>query len=312
MITRRNKRLWGLEPKKRIRRNVYMREEANRLTHTGPDSPGRKIALVGTADSGSLAPIDDEKWEIWGVGGRREWMTRANRWYEVHRLAGNSETWIKNWRAQALTFNGEVDIYMHYPEPGFGDRVYQYPAEHIMQRFGTHFLTSSFSWMMAHAIDEMCPVGEDPNLGEIAIYGVDMEAGSEYRQQKMGFLHFMDLARVLGIRMTRLASSGISYEPIPYPMWQDDPLMNKLDKRQTKARDLLIDLDETKSRTEIMIAQNAAVIAALKEHAPEASEIESLEKEIANLTASLKTTTENLIYWDGVEDEQQWLRDYLT
>ena len=295
-----------------------MREEANRLHHVGREQPGRKIALVGTADSGGQAPFDDKSWEIWGVGGRQNWMTRADRWYEVHRLAGNSEGWVETWREQAKSFASKIDIYMHYPEPGFGDRVFAYPAEHIMQRFGTHFLTSSFAWMMAHAIDELCPAGEGSVPGEIAIYGVDMEGGAEYRQQRVGFHHFIDLARVLGIRVTRLASSGISYEPIPYPMWQDDPLLNKLDKRQTRARDRLIDLDKSIPKTETMIAQNIAVIAALKEYAISADaggaekEIKRLEKEFADLSDTLKTMKEDLIHWDGVEAEQQWLRDYLT
>jgi len=295
---------------KHHRRNVYMREEANRLTHVGIEAPGRKIALVGTADSGELAPIDDPSWEIWGVGGRREWMTRATRWYEVHRLAGNSETWVETWRKQALSFNGEVDVYMHYPESGFG-RVLAYPVDHIMQRFGTHFLTSSFAWMMAHAIDEMCPQGGVSLAGEIAIYGVDMEGGHEYRAQRSGFHHFMDLARVLGVRMTRLASSGISYEPIPYPMWQDDPLLNKLDKRQVHARDELSRLDETIPWTKTMIAQNEAVLAALKsDH--DASTIERIEKETATLNETLQVMRDQLIAWSALETEQQWLRDYLT
>ncbi len=288
-----------------------MREKADRLIHSGPEGAGRKIALVGTADSGELAPIDDPSWEIWGVGGRREWVTRATRWYEVHRLAGNCESWVSVWKKQALSFNGEIDIYMHYPEPGFG-RVFPYPVDHIMQRFGTHFLTSSFAWMMAHAIDEMCPAGGEPTPGEIAIYGVDMEGGSEYRQQRAGFHHFIDLARVLGVRVTRLASSGISYEPIPYPMSQDDPLLNKLDKRQVHARNKLVDLVDVVPRTELMIAQNEAVIAALKQHSVGEKTIERLEKETTQLTDTLRTMEKDMVMWSTAEEEQQWLRNYLT
>lgn len=300
-----------MEARKRVRRNVAMREEPDRLYHTGEKKDSsRKIALVGTASSAELAPYDDKSWEIWGVGGKTEWMRRADRWYEVHRLSGNAEGWVENWRAQALSFEGKTDIYMHYPEPGFGDRVFEYPVERIMQRFGTHFLTSSFSWMMAHAIDELCPVSKKSVSGAIGIWGVDMEYGAEYLQQRAGFHHFIDLARVLDINIVRLASSGISFEPVPYPMWQDDPLLNKLDKRQTYARDTLIDLDKSIARTKTMIDQNMAVIAALKN--PDIVEIESLEKETAALNDTLKVMNEDLIHWDGVEQEQQFWRDYIN
>lgn len=293
------------------RPGANMREEADRLIHSGVEKEGRKIALVGTADSGELAPIDDPSWEIWGVSAKRKWITRATRWYEVHRLAGHGESWVNIWKNHALSFNDETDIYMHYPEPGFG-KVFPYPVDHIMQRFGTYFLTSSFAWMMAHAIDEMCPAGEDPVPGEIAIYGVDMESGSEYTQQRAGFHHFIDLARILNVRITRLASSGISYEPIPYPMSQDDPLLNKLDKRQVHARDKLVDLVDVIPRTELMIAQNEAVIAALKQHSVGGETIEQLEKETTQLTATLRIMEKDMIMWSTAEKEQQWLRDYLT
>ena len=296
---------------KRWRRNVYMREEANRLSHAGEVEPKRGIALVGTAESGKQAPFDDGFFEIWGVGGRRDWMVRADRWYEVHRLAGESETWVENWRAQAKSWNDTIDIYMHYPEPGFG-RVIPYPTSHVMDRFGTRFLTSSFSWMMAHAIDELCPDGGEWTPGEIAIYGVDMEAGAEYRQQRAGFHHFIDLARVLNIRVTRLASSGMAYEPVPYPMWQDDPLLNKLDKRQVEARDKLLGFDLAKTKTLTMIAQNAAVVMELSRIGGQDKRISEIETETTELGETLKTIDDDLILWSGIEEEQQFLRDYIT
>lgn len=317
IITNDNKtRKWGLDARKRIRRNVYMRDEANRLHHVRENKHAdRKIALVGTASSASLAPFNDPSFEIWGVGGRQEWVTHADRWYEVHRLAGNSEDWVDNWRKQAKSFGNKTKIYMHYPEEGFGN-IIQYPAEHIMQRFGTHFLTSSFSWMMAHAIDELRPESGDSVSGEIGIWGVDMEAGAEYRSQRAGFHHFMELARFLNIGIVRLASSGLSYEPIPYPMWQDDPLLNKLDKRQSYAKERLMELDRGIPITRNMIAQNLAIEQELhlmdSEEYDRSKRLKELEKETASLSDTLKTMQEDLIHWDAVEDEQQFLREYLT
>jgi hypothetical protein len=319
MIMAGKKRAWGPRSRQRIRANVAMREMPNRLHHIGGQGDVvRRIALVGTTDSGALAPFGDETWEIWGVGGRREWMSRATRWYEVHRLAGESEEWVENWREQAGSFDGQVDIYMHYPEPGFGGRVFAYPADHIMARFGTYFMTSSFAWMMAAAIDELRPKDGEAVAGEIAVFGIDMERGAEYLQQRAGLHHFIDVARVLGIRVTRLASSGISFEPIPYPMWQDDPLLNKLDKRQSHARDRLIDLDRTIAATTLLIVESNAAMTALTAYgvvvdpAAAQEEVTRLQAELVELKDTLKTMQEDLIHWDGVEDEQQWLRDYIS
>jgi len=299
---------------KRARRNVFMRKEANRLLNGGQiQAPERKIALVGTADSGGYAPYDDESWEIWGVAAKADYITRTDRWYEIHRLEGESKEWIDHWRHQASTLDENTRLYMHYPISGFGETIYAYPVDEIIERFGTYFMTSSFAWMMAHAIHELCPADQDWTPGEIAIYGVDMETGPEYRQQRSGFRHFIDLAKFQGINITRLGSSGIAYDPVPYPMWQDDPLLNKLDKRQAVSRDFLLHLDECKTKTLLLRAQNQAVVASLKKFSPkEHKEIERLEKEIQAFEDNLRTTEDDLILWGGIENEQQYLRDYLT
>ena len=299
---------------KRSRRNIFMRGADNRLLNAGHKQiPERKIALVGTADSGVYAPFDDESWEIWGVAAKAGYITRVDRWYEIHRLEGESKEWIDHWRRQASTLDENTHLYMHYPISGFGETIYAYPVDEIVDRFGTYFMTSSFAWMMAHAIHELCPPEQDWIPGEIAIYGVDMESGPEYRQQRSGFQHFIGLAKCLNINITRLASSGIAYEPTPYPMWQDDPLLNKLDKRQKVSKNFLLHLDKCKTKTLLLIAQNQAVIASLKQFSPqEHKEIERVENELHELESNLRIIEDDLILWGGIEDEQQYFRDYLT
>lgn len=313
------KRLWGLEARKRFRSDVFFRERPDRLYHVDEKPKGgivRKIALVGTTPSAQLAPFEDPSWEIWGVGIRQGWVTRATRWYEVHRLEGDGEEWTDEWRRQVASFNGGIDFWMHHPMPDFGDRVFAYPVEDVLQRFGSHFLTSTFSWMMAHAIHELCPPGGGTVSSEIAIYGVDMEQDVEYLQQRAGFQHFISLARFAGIFITRLASSGLSYEPIPYPMRIDDPMLNKLDLRQGHSRNMLVELDKMKANGERLIGEDKAIIATLKEYGcgdrRVPGELERLEKELSNLEDGLVTVKEDLIHWDSLEEEQQWLRNYIT
>ena len=147
---------------KRTRRNVFMRPVDNRLLNGGrTQPPERKIALVGTASSGAHAPFDDGSWEIWGVAAKADYITRTTRWYEIHRLEGESKEWIDHWRHQASALDENTHLYMHYPISGFGETIYAYPVDEIIDRFGTYFMTSSFAWMMAHAIHELCPVEGD-------------------------------------------------------------------------------------------------------------------------------------------------------
>lgn len=276
----------------------------------------RKIALVGTAESGSQAPYDDESWEIWGVAMRAAYVTRATRWYEVHRLEGEPQDWADNWREQIKIFSHDLDFWMIYPEPDLGPRIRQFPCEHIIRRFGTYFLTSSFAWMFAHAIDELRPYGGEPVEGELAFYGVNMEYGTEYVHQRTGFQHFLGIARLLGIPITRLASSGLAFEPVPYPMWQDDPLLNKLDLRQTESRKKISEYDESIRHTRAMIAQTRAVIEEIQSmQSPEwdaSKRLVELHKRYDALMDTSSSLSKDIVHWTAVEEEQSWLRAYLS
>jgi hypothetical protein len=165
--------------------------------------------------------------------------------------------------------------------------------------------------MMAMAIDELRPLNKEPVEGELAIYGVDMEYGTEYAQQRAGFRHFIEVARILGIPVTRLNSTGLSYEPVPYPMWQDDPLLCKLELRQSLSRRKLDELDVTIRHTRTMIAQNKAVIEALGKYANTADEIERLETELADLMQCSAAISKDIVHWTAVNEEQDWLHGYL-
>lgn len=276
----------------------------------------RKIALVGTASSRAHAPVHDEGWEIWGLAARGDQIPRADRWLELHRLDGEPKEWADTWRNTIKEFSGDCEILMLYPEPDLGPKVAAYPVDRITQRFGTYFLSSSFSWAMALAIDEMAPNGTVAEKGcEIGIWGVDMEYGTEYREQRNGFRHFIDLARVLGISIARLASGGLSFEPVPYPFIQDDPLLNKLALRlhQTKAQ--LDEFNHSLRLTRSMIAQNNALIQEIEgmtEGYDRGKRLKELEKETVALLSTSAKLSKDITSAEGAYGEQQWLKDYLT
>lgn len=272
------------------------------------DPPVRKIAFVGTASSGAKAPYDDPSWEIWGVSARPEYVTRATRWFEIHRLDGEPQDWANAWRESVRTFSKDVELMMFYPEPDLGPNVVKYPVDRIVDRFGTFFMSSTFAWMMALALDEVKASGV---RAEFAVYGVDMEYGTEYAQQRAGFRHFVALARDRGIPVHMLASTGLAYDPVPYPMWQDDPLLNKLELRHTETQRRLQTLNESLRRTRTLIAQNVAVTDELRRlggHSGRLAELASEHKSLMETSASL---SKEIVHWDAINSEQDWLADYL-
>lgn len=281
----------------------------------------RKIALVGTSPTGENAPYDDQSWEIWGVSQRAEYVTRATRWFELHRIDGEPRHFQDEWRASMRAFLNNktaypIPLYMMYPETGITENIIQYPVDAMIARFGTYFMTSSFAWMMAMAIDELRPLSGNKNCGEIAIYGVEMEYGTEYRQQRVGFRHFIDLARVLDIPITRLAEGGLAYEPIPYPMWQDDPLLCKSMARHEDAVNQLKDLDDTIYHTRQGISATEGALNELGLQAESDYDKEQrtvvLEKQLSALLDSSAQTSKGIVQWQAIKGEHDWLQDYLA
>jgi len=205
---------------------------------------------------------------------------------------------------------------MMYPEHDLAKNMSTYPHKKIVDRFGTYFMTSTFSWMMALAIDELRPEHALPIEGEISIYGVDMEYGTEYRQQRSGFQHFIHLAKALGIEVTRLADSGLAYDPVPYPMWQDDPLLAKLAFRNAGVKNRLKELDAGRHATQTMMAQCAAIIDIVERSKTEPGfdwdkKLEENRTRLVALTDTSAETSRYIVNLEGQDSEQQWLNDYL-
>lgn len=282
----------------------------------------RRIALVGTAPSSVHAPFNDESWEIWGVGFRGAHVTRATRWYEIHRLDGESPEWAAEWRAHVKTH--DCPIWMFYPE-NLGPEVIEYPVGRISKRFGTFFQTSTFSWMAAQAIDELRPLDGDPVEGEIGFWGVDMEYGTEYAQQRAGLRHFVEIARFAGIKVTRLATSGIAYDPTPYPLIQDDPLLQKIAHRKgalandkhLRERSLAATLDRL-SQIQAVSDEFRGLLESYEQLPPTAKwrlhcedRLGKLSTEQDGLESTLPKIREYISWANGASENLEWTEGFL-
>lgn len=226
----------------------------------------------------------------------------------------DDQAWANRWREEIRKWSADVELVMLYPEP-LGPKVTPYPHERIVARFGTYFMQSSFSWMMALAIDEMAQPMVVPGTAEIGIWGVDMEYGTEYTTQRVGFRHFFEVARLLGIEVSRLASSGLAYEPVPYPLIEDDPLTQKLALRISQTRKVLQETDDLRLKTQQVLSQNEAIYQEIKRmrvngYDPDAR-LEQIKREQVGLMKESANLSRKLVSAEAMLEEQQWTQDYL-
>jgi len=140
----------------------------------------KRCAILGTSRSVDDAPWEDESIEIWAIAsvlGRK----RYNRIFEMH--DGCSSIVFKH------MINAGCPIYMREIRKDVPTSV-EYPLAPILEAMGRHF-SNSISYMIALAIYE--------EFEEIHLYGVNMEYGSEYINQKPSVDYCVGFARGMGI-----------------------------------------------------------------------------------------------------------------
>lgn len=263
----------------------------------------RKVAVVGTAPSGRHAPYDDPSWEIWGVAARAPYVTRATRWYEVHDL--DNGKWGDTWAPKMAEWVKDCECWMFYPHALLPDAKFV-PTRELIEIYDPFFLSSSMAWMMAHAI-EAERFGEAP-VGEIGIWGVDMEFGTEYYEQRAGIRHFIEIARHRNINVRRLRTGGVTYEPLPYPFCHDDPLAEKLALRREKI------VQEQKTQQALLDAARARIqaldggIAAL---AQSGLDVTKLQEEKAIVERSIPTFLSILAELRGALKDNEWTANFI-
>ena len=193
----------------------------------GPRPAGgpKKIAIVGAAPSSfGLAPFNDQSWEIWGCSPSNNGkFPRITSWFELHDIhflkhakqaswAQPYGEWLKS-RTFRVVMQCENDI----APQAF---VYPWEAAKALCPYGAYMLTSSIAQMIALAIIE----GAD----EIALYGVDMAADSEWGYELPGCQIWVARARERGIKVYVPDDSSLD-QPIPiYGLDDATPMARKM------------------------------------------------------------------------------------
>lgn len=199
----------------------------------------RPIAIVGSAPSTRHhTPGNDDKvfqvpsphvlgghgsiflpeWEVWAVG-TVDQLERWDVFFDLH----DFNTYGPEYKAYLKWISEQTKpIVVARPDPRVRNAII-YPLDQVIRRFRTFFGTSTVAWMMALAIVMKAP--------KIGIFGIDMGDTVEYRAQRAGCKAFWLIAEALGIEVVIPPGSDLLYEPVPYPFILEDPLMQKLAKR---------------------------------------------------------------------------------
>lgn len=158
---------------------------------------GKKVAIVGFAESWKQAPFDDPTVDIWGLNELWKYVPRWDRWFELH----DAETLGVTTRDLS---EGEVKRHLEwltaqsmgrpiYMQPQFCDGRFPaavpLPLEDLIAQFGRYF-TSTIGYMLGMAIRD----GYD----WIGLYGIDLASDVEYRFQRANAEYLVGLAKGMG------------------------------------------------------------------------------------------------------------------
>ena len=187
-----------------------------------------RIAIVGSGDSWREAPWEDASVEIWSMNDTYTLgLPRTSRWLECHpwdRLLCTDAAlspeeiphgWYKrpaqhkDWLASC-----GVPVYLQQARPEVPTSR-AYPIERLAQRF-RRFLTGTPAFAAALAIDE--------GATWIGVYGCNLTASMEYREQRDCLSWLLGIAEGMGITVEIAPSSSLlkaarlyAFEPPPVP-----------------------------------------------------------------------------------------------
>ena len=166
-------------------------------THEPQEGRGKKVALVGFAESWKQAPFADPSVEIWALNELWKYIPRWNRWFELHddaTLGVTKRDLSEGEQKRHLEWLSRQEpgkpIYM---QPQFCDGRFPaavtYPLEAMIAAFGRYF-TSTIGYMLALAIAE--------GYEWIGLYGIDLASDVEYPNQRPNTEYLIGLARGMG------------------------------------------------------------------------------------------------------------------
>lgn len=178
---------------------------SDELKHQYFNTDAEQVCLLGSAPSSlRLAPFSNPEWAMCGCSpGVYGVAPRSNAWVELHRYEPG-QPWFSPEYCQFLA-NYPGPVWMAEERPEIPNSV-ALPLPMLIQKYSPYFFTSSLAFMMAMAIES--------GFKRIGLYGVDMAAASEYKDQRLGCQFFALLARSRGIEVGVPPESDL-FRPAP-------------------------------------------------------------------------------------------------
>jgi hypothetical protein len=245
-------------------------------------------------------------------------VTRRDRWFETHDLehlrATQGQEWVDKWVGDMLDFQKRLPcpLYMFYPRPDLFKNVKAIDPEPIKEKYGSFFLTSSMAWQLALFLEEVAPNRKAPKGTILGMYGVELDFGTEYRDQRAGVRHFLQLARQFGIETKLFNAGGIVYEPNPYPFYVQDPMVEKLNFRLVGInKDLEAAINSRNQIREKYYTAKGRLQEVAEKEDPDHARIEALTKELDQAQETGEHIQNNLERLEGAKGEIEYMLDYM-
>ena len=171
---------------------------------------GKKVAIVGFAESWKLAPWDDPGVDIWCLNEFHKYAPRWSRWFELHDAEtlgvtkrDLSEGEMKrhlDWLKKDHGANKPIYMQPQFCDGRFPNAV-PLPLDRLIDRIGLRYYTSSIGFMAGMALLD--------DYQWIGFYGVDLASDVEYQQQRANTEYLIGIARGEGRTVVLAESSAI-------------------------------------------------------------------------------------------------------
>lgn len=155
----------------------------------------RKIAIVGKGGTASLAPWQDDAWEIWGL----PWIAypRVDRLFDIHSQAFWDETEAsRKLAAEWEPRLPDAPILVDPSRLGRFPRAGPFPLDRVCATLPIVYLENSIAYMMALAIAEHA---NGAAIDRIGLWGVHMRGTPEYLDERASVTFLAGLAMGRGI-----------------------------------------------------------------------------------------------------------------
>jgi hypothetical protein len=207
-----------------------------------------KVAIIGKAPSSiSLAPYNDESWEIWTLSDLpfTKEVPRWTRHFELHdpRVIinrGAGQYW--KWLTEQPT--NDKPIYMREMVPAIQAGVL-FPWETIIAKYGGYF-NNTVSWLIAFAIQS--------GVKELGVFGVDMAQSQEYLAQRPSCEYYLGMAEGMGIKVTIPGASDLLKCRRLYGIEDEGLYAEKFRARNTELRTKLKQIEDKRDNAALEAA----------------------------------------------------------